>query len=50
MTSSLKGAAIEASERAFPGVSIRIGDQQHRLKIDVENARFHIANDQLQER
>lgn len=50
MISSLKGAAIEASERAFPGVLIRIGDQQQRLKDDVEKARFHLAQNQLQER
>ncbi len=50
MINSLKGAAIEVSERAFPGVWIRIGDQQQRLTSDVEKARFHLLHDQLQER
>jgi len=50
MAENLGGAAIEATEQAFPGVCIRIGDRQRQLKDEIQKARFHIRRDLLQER
>lgn len=50
MAENLKGAVIEATAQVFPGVWIRIGDRQRKLKDEIPKARFHINRDLLQER
>jgi len=50
MAENLKGAVIQAVDKAFPGVSIRIGDRQRKLKDEISKAKFHIKRELLQER
>ena len=50
MAENPKGVATEASEQVSPGVWIRRGDRQRKLKDEIPKARFHLSRELLQER
>ena len=50
IATAVQNTEIKLSDRAYPGVVIRLGDHQRKLTEEVKSPRFHISDERLVDR